>query len=101
MYIFIEYLVSKGVYRKVLSGLQDTQLFPLTNSEANTKPWAGCVPGCVVGEAHEVGVLCLPQLQTSASCSLGVRVSAVPMQGSWPHKNPVLKVALWDRLWGC
>lgn len=49
MYIFIEYLVSEGVYRKVLSGLQDTPLFPLTNAEANTKPWAGCVPGCVWG----------------------------------------------------
>lgn len=36
-----------------------------------------------------------------ASRSLGVRVSAVPTQDSWPHKNPVLKVAFWDRLWGC
>lgn len=65
MYIFIEYLVSEGVYRKVLSGLQDycldTPLFPLTNSEANTKPWAGCVPGCVWGvKAQEVGVLLVP-----------------------------------------
>lgn len=99
MYIFIEYLISEGVYRKVLSGPQDycldTPLFPLTNSEANTKPWAGCVPGCVcvAGGKGPGG--------EGASRSLEVRVSAVPTQDSWPHKNPVLKVAFWDRLWGC
>lgn len=66
MYIFIEYLISEGVYRKVLSRPQDhcldTPLFPLTNSEANTKPWAGCVPGCGGGgvKAQEVGVLPVP-----------------------------------------
>lgn len=93
MYIFIEYLVSEGVYRKVLSGLQDTLLFPLTNAEANTKPWAGCVPGCVWGGGPQGGGALPPTTPNFSFPSLGVRVSAVPMKDSWPHKNPVLKVA--------
>lgn len=47
MYIFIEYL-SEGVHRKALSDFRGTALTPdsFPSRTADTKPWAGCTPGC-------------------------------------------------------